>query len=811
MPFSEETLTRLKADAAEITGRYPRARSALLPLLYLVQAEEGYVSDEGMAFCAEVLGITQTEVRGVATFYTMYKHEPAGRVPGRRLHQHDLRDHGRRPDLRRARRARRRATRAQRRLGGTTTATSSPDGKVAVERLECNAACDYAPVVMVNWEFFDNQTPQSAKQLVDDLRAGQRRDADPRPEPAVHLEAGQPDPRRVRRRPGGRGPVGRARPAWSASKLAKERGWKAPRMPRPRSRPSLRRPSETAPRKRRTRVHGVQRGLRLRPGGDGQLGVLRQPDPGLGQAAGGRPAGRRGRAGRPAARTACAPGSRSTGSGRLRRRPGGRGAVGRARQPGRPRSWPRNAAGRRPPDPEPVLRDSPTGRQVVMTDTLTPVLTANWDQPDSFTIEGYRRHRRVRGAAQGPRDGAGRRDRHGEGRGAARPRRRGLPDRHEVVLHPAERRQAALPDGQRGRVRAGHVQGHPADDGQPARAHRGHHHHLLRHPGQPRVHLRARRGAARHQAAAVRGGPGLRGGLPRRGHPRQRLRPRHRGARRARAPTSAARRRRCSPRSRGTAGCRATGRRSRRWRACTPARRSSTTSSRSPACRRSSPTAPNWFAGLGTEKSNGLRHLLAVRAREEPGAVRGAARHHPARADRPGGRHAPAGAPAQVLDAGRLVDPAADPRAPGRPARLRGRGRGRVDARHPGAAAVRRHHLRAAGGAALDGVLPARVVRQVHAVPRGLLLAGPRRSSGWRTARATTRTWTRSSTWATTSWAARSAPSATRCRCRSARPSSTSATRSSSTASKAAARSTRPLRPRGRCDPDDCSATRPTR
>ncbi len=77
MPFSEETLTRLKADAAEITGRYPQARSALLPLLYLVQAEEGYVSDEGMAFCAEVLGITQTEVRGVATFYTMYKHEPA--------------------------------------------------------------------------------------------------------------------------------------------------------------------------------------------------------------------------------------------------------------------------------------------------------------------------------------------------------------------------------------------------------------------------------------------------------------------------------------------------------------------------------------------------------------------------------------------------------------------------------------------------------------------------------------------------------------------------------------------------------------
>jgi len=49
---------------------------------------------------------------------------------------------------------------------------TTPDGKVQLEHVECNAACDYAPVVMVNWEFFDNQTPDSARQLVDDLRAG---------------------------------------------------------------------------------------------------------------------------------------------------------------------------------------------------------------------------------------------------------------------------------------------------------------------------------------------------------------------------------------------------------------------------------------------------------------------------------------------------------------------------------------------------------------------------------------------------------------------------------------------------------------
>jgi NADH-quinone oxidoreductase subunit E len=178
MPFSEETLTRLKADAVEITGRYPRARSALLPLLFLVQAEEGYVTDEGMAFCAEVLGITQTEVRGVATFYTMYKHEPAadyqvgvcinttcaimgGDQIWSELAAHVAGSAGE-------------AEAHSDALGGTSDHgdIKSADGKVAVERLECNAACDYAPVVMVNWEFFDNQTPQSAKQLVDDLRAG---------------------------------------------------------------------------------------------------------------------------------------------------------------------------------------------------------------------------------------------------------------------------------------------------------------------------------------------------------------------------------------------------------------------------------------------------------------------------------------------------------------------------------------------------------------------------------------------------------------------------------------------------------------
>ncbi len=76
--FSGENRARLELDAKEIISRYPKARSALLPLLHLVQSEEGYVSNDGIAFCAEQLGLTTAEVTAVATFYTMYKRRPVG-------------------------------------------------------------------------------------------------------------------------------------------------------------------------------------------------------------------------------------------------------------------------------------------------------------------------------------------------------------------------------------------------------------------------------------------------------------------------------------------------------------------------------------------------------------------------------------------------------------------------------------------------------------------------------------------------------------------------------------------------------------
>jgi NADH-quinone oxidoreductase subunit E len=219
MPFSDEALARLRTDAADIIGRYPRSRSALLPLLHLVQSEDGYVSEDGIKFCAETLGITETEVTGVATFYTMYKHSPAGEyqvgvctntlcaiMGGDQIFAELAAHLGADPGH-----------------GGMLSA----DGKVGIERIECNAACDYAPVVMVNWEFFDNMTPDKAKKLVDDLRAGTKVTPTRGPgrlctwKQAARILAGFGDGQATE------GPS--AGPASLVGlELAKERGWKAP-------------------------------------------------------------------------------------------------------------------------------------------------------------------------------------------------------------------------------------------------------------------------------------------------------------------------------------------------------------------------------------------------------------------------------------------------------------------------------------------------------------------------------------------------------------------------------------------------------
>ena len=160
-PYAESDLRRLRADAEAILARYPQTRSALLPLLHLVQSVDGYVTGRGITFCAETLGLTEAEVSGVATFYTQYKRHRNGEytvgvctntlcaIMGGDEIWDTVSDH----------------------LGLEHDETST-DGKITLERVECNAACDFAPVVMVNWEFYDNQTPESTVKLVEDLRTG---------------------------------------------------------------------------------------------------------------------------------------------------------------------------------------------------------------------------------------------------------------------------------------------------------------------------------------------------------------------------------------------------------------------------------------------------------------------------------------------------------------------------------------------------------------------------------------------------------------------------------------------------------------
>lgn len=144
-----------------IVARYPRKRSAIMPLLHYVQSISGYVTNEGIEKIAEILEIETAEVSAVATFYTQYKRKPTGEyhigvctntlcaIMGGDAILEALKEH----------------------LGIENDGVTA-DGKVSLEHIECNAACDYAPVVMANWEFYDNQTVESAKALVDGARAG---------------------------------------------------------------------------------------------------------------------------------------------------------------------------------------------------------------------------------------------------------------------------------------------------------------------------------------------------------------------------------------------------------------------------------------------------------------------------------------------------------------------------------------------------------------------------------------------------------------------------------------------------------------
>ncbi len=221
------------AKAADLIGRYPESRSALLPMLHLVQSVEGHVSQAGIQFCANQLSLSNAEVSAVVTFYTMYKRKPCGEhlvsvctntmcavLGGDAIYQ-----------------------RLQQHLGEDgeplkhedTAGRPGAPGSITLEHAECLAACDLGPVLQVNYEFYDNQTPESAVELVDALRRGER-PAPTRGAPLTSLRdvelqlAGFFPADEATYRSDVDGPSAAVETVRGAQ-LAADRGWTAPTMP----------------------------------------------------------------------------------------------------------------------------------------------------------------------------------------------------------------------------------------------------------------------------------------------------------------------------------------------------------------------------------------------------------------------------------------------------------------------------------------------------------------------------------------------------------------------------------------------------
>jgi NADH-quinone oxidoreductase subunit E len=157
------------ALAREIIGRFPRPKSALIPLLHLAQEQDGYVTTDAMEHLAELVGVTPAEVYGTASFYEMFSFEPVGRycinvctnISCQLLGGFELLEHF--------------EERLGVHAGGTTT-----DGMFTLEDVECIAACTEAPALQVNYRYRYRVTPDDADRLVDDLRAGRLDEEIPR-------------------------------------------------------------------------------------------------------------------------------------------------------------------------------------------------------------------------------------------------------------------------------------------------------------------------------------------------------------------------------------------------------------------------------------------------------------------------------------------------------------------------------------------------------------------------------------------------------------------------------------------------------
>jgi NADH-quinone oxidoreductase subunit E len=142
--------------AKEIVARYPRPKSAILPLAHLAQDQNAWLSPEAMNEIAELTGVSTAEVQGTCSFYTMFKRRPCGKLVVSVC------------------------------TNVTCLVTGGPeileqlearyglDEDVTVEEVECLAACGGAPSMQVNYEFHERLTPEMAESLVEEYKSGTR-------------------------------------------------------------------------------------------------------------------------------------------------------------------------------------------------------------------------------------------------------------------------------------------------------------------------------------------------------------------------------------------------------------------------------------------------------------------------------------------------------------------------------------------------------------------------------------------------------------------------------------------------------------
>ena len=148
-------------QARAIIKRYPRTRSALIPLLHLAQEQDGWVTTEAMEHIAELLDLNPAEVLGTCSFYEMFKREPVGKyvvnvctnISCQLLGGDELLG-------------------ACERALGIKAGSTTPDGLVTLEEVECIAACTEAPALQVNYRYFHRVSEAYAEELLRDLRAG---------------------------------------------------------------------------------------------------------------------------------------------------------------------------------------------------------------------------------------------------------------------------------------------------------------------------------------------------------------------------------------------------------------------------------------------------------------------------------------------------------------------------------------------------------------------------------------------------------------------------------------------------------------